>query len=475
MKTNFLKHSMAIGGGTLFSMVLSFFTVPIITRIVEPASYGQYSLFTLYVSIGGVVLCLGLDQALIRFFYESDEISYKRQLLQKCVKIPLYCCIIVSLILLLLGGKEVFGFDSFGFILLCVNVIGSVVYRFSQLVVRLQFKTKLYSMLGVLQKFIYFVISIPLLYYSTVGDINALLIATTLALVGCLLVSILSEVNYWKIVKTDKITAKIGISNKELIHYAFPYIFTMGITSLFQALDKLALDYYHTDAEVGIYASSMTLANVFAIIHSIINTLWAPMAVEHYAKDQKDRSLYVRGNQVVTVIMFFFGVTLILFKDILAMLLGEEYRETAYILPFQIFSLIMYTISETTVSGLVFMKKSKVQVFISVIACVTNFVGNTLLVPQLGCQGAAISTGISYLVFLMMRTLLSNRYFYVDFRLKRFYLITVIVIGYAFYNTFAQFGINSIIGYLICLGTLIVLYRDTISDIIDYCVGIVKK
>ena len=132
----------------------------------------------------------------------------------------------------------------------------------------------------------------------------------------------------------------------------------MGITILFQTADKLALNAYGTYSDVGIYSSTMTLVNVFAIVQTSFNTLWAPMAVEHYSKDPNDKSLYYKGNQIITVIMFFIGLTLILFKDVFALLLGEKYREAAYILPFLIFNPIMYTISETTVNGLVCRRKS---------------------------------------------------------------------------------------------------------------------
>jgi O-antigen/teichoic acid export membrane protein len=89
-----------------------------------------------------------------------------------------------------------------------------------------------------------------------------------------------------------------------------------------------------------------------------------------------------------------------------------------------------------------------------------NFVGNTLLVPKLGCQGAAISTGISYIVFFALRTFFSNRYYYIDYALKRFSIITIIAIAYAWYNTFFNFNIISILGYAICILTLFILYKN---------------
>lgn len=219
----------------------------------------------------------------------------------------------------------------------------------------------------------------------------------------------------------------------------------------------------------------MTLVHIFAIIQTAFNTLWSPMAVEHYTKNPNDKEFYQKGNQVITVIMFFLGISLILVKDIFAILLGEKYREAAYILPFLIFNPIMYTISETTVTGLVFKKKSQMQVIVAVGACITNIIGNFLLVPRLGCQGAAISTGVSYVVFFSLRTYLSNKYFYVDFKLKKFYFLTTVVIFYALYNTFIHFNVGSVLGYFVCLSILVVMYKDTILWGLLYLSAMSKK
>ena len=196
------------------------------------------------------------------------------------------------------------------------------------------------------------------------------------------------------------------------------------------------------------------------------------MQVEHYTNDPEDHSFYQKGNQVITVIMFFIGLSLILVKDVFAFLLGEKYREAAYILPFLIFNPIMYTASETTVGGLVFKKKSNMQVVVALGACITNIIGNTLLVPKLGCQGAAISTGVSYIVFFTLRTVLANKYYYTNFKLPKFYLLTAATCVYAFYNTFWNFSVFSVIGYFVCILLMFLLYRPTISWGVHYLAGI---
>ena len=479
MGNKFLKHFMVIGGGTFISMVIGFLTTPIITRIVSPTEYGQFSVFTMYSNMALMILYLGLDQALVRFFYEKETDQYRRELLFKCLKYPVIGTVVVATIVVILAVTGLFQFElgAASLLLVCIYTFIQIIYRFSLLLVRLQYKSKLYSFLGIVQKSVYVIFAILFIYIGIFSDTISLAVATVLAAFVCMVISIVAERRLWnpRLLGQNECT----ITQSELIKYAYPYIFSMGVTTLFQYIDKMSLNYYCSYEEVGIYSSTMTLVHVFSIIQTTFNTLWAPMAVEHYTKDKKDVSFYQKGNQIITVIMFFIGFSLILCKDIFSILLGAKYREAAYILPFLIFNPIMYTISETTVNGLVFKKKSNMQVVVSLGACIVNIIGNTLLVPKFGCQGAAISTGLSYIVFFTLRTVLSNKYFYVDFHLRKFYFITGVAVVYSFYNTFVTFNIGSILGYCLCVLLLVVFYFDAVKFGIMYIksliAGMLKK
>lgn len=468
MNNRFIKHFLVIGSGTFLSMIIGFLTTPIITRVVNPTEYGQFSIFTMYSNMALMVLYLGLDQSVVRYFYEKETEEYRRGLLFKCLKYPIIGTLIVAVVVIILGTLGIFKFEL-GFnvlLLMCIYTFIQVVYRFSLLIVRLQYKSKLYSMLGIIQKLTYVILALILIFLNVFSDTVSLALATVIAAFVCMTISIVAEKRIWNysLVKSGD----CSISQKELIKFAYPYVFSMGITTLFQYADQLSLNAYCSYVEVGIYSSTMTLVHVFSIIQTTFNTLWAPMAVEHYTKDKSDTSFYQNGNQLITVIMFFIGFSLILVKDIFAVLLGEKYREAAYILPFLIFNPIMYTISETTVNGLVFKKKSNLQVVVSLGACIVNIIGNTILVPKFGCQGAAISTGLSYIVFFTLRTILSNGVFYVDFHLKKFYLLTAYAVAYAFYNTFVQFNVLSVVGYVVCIIVMVALYHETILFGLNY-------
>lgn len=474
-KSKIFKHFAIIGSGTLVNMFVGLITTPLITRLVAPIEYGRLSIFNMYSSIAVMILCLGLDQALVRFYYEHEDNNGRQALLFKCIKFPIILSIVISICIIVASAFNIiqFEFDSFVVILLCVFNLSEVLYRFCFILLRLEYKSKLLSTVNVIKKISYVSLAVPLLFFLDGNDLYILVISTVFSSIVCLVMSIVWQKEIWNFKNLNE--KKCVISMKELLKYAYPYIISMGITTLFQAIDKISLNRYCTYYEVGIYSSTMTLVHIMGIVQTTFNSLWHPMAVEHYTKNPNDRSFYKKGNQVITVIMFFFGLSVILVKDVFSLLLGEKYREAAFILPFLIFNPIMYTVSETTVMGIVFKKKSKMQVVVATGACITNIVGNTILVPRLGCQGAAISTGISYIVFFLLRTFISNKYFYINFNLGKFLIITMMTILYALYNSFHMFSFVNVIAYLICVVILVVLYKDTVFYLLRESIGLLKK
>ena len=462
-KSSFLSHFFAIGLGTIINMLLGLITTPIITRIVDPNEYGQLSIFTMYTSIALMFLCIGLDQALVRYYYDEDTNEYRRSLLKLCFFVPIVVSIFVSVIVLAISTLNIYQFEFSSLIMfvMCCNVVANIWTRISTLVLRTTYQSKKYAISNVLHRISYIAIVLPLILLINGYDLEILCIAT--------LLSFVIQGAYATIATRDLWHFK-GISlpdnYKEIIRYGLPLMLSMGLTTLFQAIDKISLNHFCTYTEVGIYSSAMTLVNIFAIIQTTFNALWGPMQVEHYVNNPEDTTFIRKGNRYITVVMFFIGLSLILCKDIFALLLGEKYRLAGKILPFLIFNPIMYTISETTCSGIGLFKKSYLYIYISVAVCITNFVGNWVLVPYLGCQGAAISTGISYIVYFALRTYFSNKYYYIDYALIRFTIITVLALIYAWYNTFFDFSLITVIGYFVCVSVLFLLYK---SETLEAC------
>lgn len=474
-KKGILKHFATIGIGTILNMALGFLATILITRLVTPGHYGELSIFKMYGSLAGSILLLGLDQALVRFYYKSDKVAYKRALLHFCVKWSLVITFGLSVLSVLFSvlGRLNIGYSTLKWTALSIYTIGIIVSRFSTSILRLECKTKQYSWCNVSQQVVYIVLALLLLRIYRTNEVAILIIATILGQLAVAFFSIFAGKNLW--IAEKQSLKDYNISPKELIQYAWPFIITTSVATLFQSIDKISLKLYCDYAEVGVYSSALVLMNVFALLQSTFNTLWTPLSVEHYSKNPEDRSFYQKAQAIITVLMFTFGLTIILFKDAFAIFLGRDYREAAYLIPFLAFHPIMYTISEVTVGGLIFKKKSKVQVIVSIVPCVANFIGNMILVPLYGGRGAAISTGMSYILFFAMRTRLSNKYYYIDYSMGRFALVSFISIVFAAYATFHSINFFLVCLYIFTIVVMFLLYRSTVMEMLNHCISALKK
>ena len=120
-----------------------------------------------------------------------------------------------------------------------------------------------------------------------------------------------------------------------------------------------------------------------------------------------------------------FGV--LLCKDLVALILGANFARAVYIFPFIMLYPIMYTMSETTAVGISFARKTGYNILISALSGGANIILNYLLIPVWGGVGAAVATGISYLVFFWGRTLISRKIWY-RFHIQKYLLYTVMIL-----------------------------------------------
>lgn len=463
---NILGNSIKMFLGTCINILISIITTPIITRLVDPENYGEWSLLRTYTNILMAIVMLGLDQALVRFYYKDERIEYKRYLIYNIVKLP----VIICLVLIISSAGFVQKLDLFqsnnyiGYILLYINVLISIVNRISQLVIRMEQKGTLYSILMILNKIIYLIVVFLLIFVSDISDFIILTLGTLISQIVITVMGIISCRQIW-LPKVHK-PYGVDVSLKMLVIYGLPFIYAMLAGDIFNAADKLMIKELKTFYDVGIYASAVNIVAICAVFQTTFNLIWQPLAVKNYEKSPENKSFYIKANGMITVIMFGIGGMIICFKDSIGLILGEEYRRAADIVPFLIFNPIMTTISETTVYGINFKNKTWYHMIITTVAAVINVLLNSYLIPIYSIQGAALSTAISYVLFYFLRTGMSYHCYPIKFPVFRFLIIITLFVGYAFLNTFYQIKfLYNIFLFLLFFIVMVVVYKEYVGYI----------
>ena len=462
---NLFKKFMEFGIGSIITLLLGFVSSPIITRLINPEENGKFSMFNTITNLLLVIVLLGLDQAYVRYYYEEEE-ENRGNLLRKCIKIPIIINIFVA-ILIILFYKPISMYivkeQSINLgILLIINLLISIVSRFAFLQIRMQQKAKLYSLLNILMKLLnlIFVLLIFLVYKN---NYITLILAMLFTNIIVTLLAVFLERKEW----LNKGSRQLKISNKDIIRYGFPLVFSMAITWIFQAIDRIAIKEFCGYLEVGLYSGAMTIIALLNAVQATFTTFWTPVAFERYSINQDDTEFFTKINKIVVVVMLFIAIGLISCKDIIVLLLGSKYREAVFIFPYLVFMPIMYTISETTVVGVNFKKQPKYHIYIAIISALVNLVGNLILVPKFGAVGAAISTGLSYIVFFIARTYFSKKFYSVNYNLKKFAIATIMVYILAAYSSFYKFNMIILILTILNLGIILVLYKEVFIELMN--------
>ena len=462
------KHMISLGAGTILYMIVGFIGTPIITRLVDPTAYGRMSMLSVYSSFGMMLCGLGLDQTLVRFFYQSDELAYKRKLLKTCLKysvVALTTLIVICCICLAVAVK--YGFVNVQvdeLLLLLLNVFSLLLSRYVMLTLRLTYKTKAYSIVNTLHKVLYVLITVILVIMLKRYHFACLAIATITSTLISAAIGIGINSELWQS-KSECTT--LPYDSMTLLKYGLPLMLSSGISVVFNALDKLALNKYCSLSDVGVYASAMNIMAIFSIVKTTFTALWMPSAVEHYERDAGNKVFYQKGNAIISCLMIIFGAGVILCKDLIVLLLGDEYSGAAAIIPLLMFEPIMYTISESTATGIAISKKSGYQVIVSGGACILNLVGNMVLTPCLGGRGAALSTALAYILFFVLRTRLANRAFFVEYHLRRFAILVVMLFAFAVYGSLTAFSWKYLVFFTAICGITLLVYREYVLEILS--------
>jgi len=163
-----------------------------------------------------------------------------------------------------------------------------------------------------------------------------------------------------------------------------------------------------------------------------------------------------------------------LFKDLILLIMAKSYRNVSNIMPFLVLMPIMSLISETTVMGIYFRKKTYWLILVTLISSILNYFGNLVLVPTLGAKGAAISTGISYVAFMFLRTFISEKLYPIRFEINKMLLGTITIIFVAFFGTFGDLK-SLIFSSLIGFSIILYVFKNEVRFLISNLKNLVHK
>lgn len=472
-KPGILKSFLDYFYGNFVVLLLGFVSVPLITRVLSTDEYGRTAMFTSAVSIIYIFAILGLDQSYIRYFYK-DGVNRKR-LMRQCLKYPLILIIILAGIYWIFSGyfnNFLFGRTSRDVTLLVMGyTIISVFERFLFLNIRMEQKGKLYSNLNILSKVLY--IAFIILLVKIIGDdYRVVLYALTLPL-G--LVTLIIGIRY------VYVNRHVGadsheLTSKELLKYGIPFVPMLLMEWLLSSMDKWSIKIFNDFAQTGIYSSAMQIMTILLTFKITYVAFWAPIAMEKYENEPEEvcKPFFADMFAKVQFLCVMAAFLLTIFRGIIVLILGPDYREAVRIIPYLSLMPVLSILFEMTGQGCKFVGKVRYFNYASLAAIICNLIGNTLLVPRLGGIGAALATAVTYIVYFLLGTYFSNRCYPIAYDLKRLLISLALYGAYATYATWSKdVWISAGVGVIVLLIHCII-NKKTLCALWGYCISFLR-
>lgn len=399
----FIKRLIHFSIGPLVGAAISFITVPLTTYFISPEEYGKASIFMLLQVLMAAYLYLGIDQAYTR---EYCEVENKNLLFQNALVLPMGMATIISILFLFnmsylsnyfFGNSE----QYVPIILLIISMYSMVFERFLLLSIRMEEKAIIYSIFTVLIKLLVLLVTLGILLFWR-RDFLSVIYGT---MIGQILADLILIIIFRK-----KMVVRLKYYDenliKKLFFFGIPVFIAISIEGIFTTMDRFSLKWLSDFKEVGLYTVALKLASLMKVFQSSFTSFWIPTAYRWYSEN-KPMYYYQRVSDAVVIIFSILFVIVMLFKETIPIIFTEDYKYTIYIIPYLLLVPIIYTVSETTTLGIVFMRKTYLHIWVSISAICINILSIFYFVPKWGAKGAAISTGIAYFAYYCTKTFLS--------------------------------------------------------------------
>jgi O-antigen/teichoic acid export membrane protein len=103
---NVAKHSVIYGLSDVLSRAIGFFMIPLYTYYLTPANYGVLELLDLTCYIVGMLVAMGIGQAVVKYYYEYDEEENRNQVISVAL-ITLWVVSAIALVILIFFSHQI--------------------------------------------------------------------------------------------------------------------------------------------------------------------------------------------------------------------------------------------------------------------------------------------------------------------------------------------------------------------------------
>lgn len=435
----------------ILSAAISFVTMIVLTRTTSEAFFGQINKFLTASNLVMSLICLGLDSAYIRFYYEPPEKTNSKQLAWKCIFPALAIFLFISFIIILLrdaaslipllGGGGLFFSVAF-----VIVIFSQLLNRYLTIYFRMSSKVLHYAIASIFFVILTKTIFIPIYHVTPKFEDNIIIAAVFLTL-------------FMSAYFLFNMKNMIEIPHHSVADYSPIYRFALLsspvyiITYLNNYLPQVIISNNLGDNILGIYSAALLFCSAILVLSTGFSTFWSPYMFKNY---KTERETIKKVHEIVLLVSILAMSSILIFNDFIYLFIGEAFRKNQNILGMLLTYPIILIIVDTVAYGISIKKKNEISLIIYLISTATNIILCCVLVSKYKLDGIAFASMISAIIQVALMTYFGQKYYRSINHISRtilhiLFLIFSAVLFYFLYDKRFIFIIAETVMLAICL------------------------
>ena len=397
----------------ILNAVIPFLLLPILTRYLSPAEYGQIAMFQTLLTGIGTFIGLNAIGAANRKFYDGDiDETVLRQFNGSCVHILIVSSFIAFI------GIFIFKNQLSEFLAIPTSwVLATVIISFFGFITTMRLgqwqirsQAKWFGVLQVSSSLVNMLLSllfVIILTQGAQGRIDAQVITGILAAIIALIWLYKDKLLQIKVWKPQYI--------KEALLFGVPLIPHHVGFFLISAVDRFVINQKLGLTDAGIYMVAVQLSSAMAIIFDAINKAYVPWLFERLKRDN-----YEEKKQIVKYTYVYFilallvaGIAFLIGPFFITLIAGDKYSEAGKVIGLLCLGQAFGGMYLMVTNYIFFAKKTGRLAVVTISTGIINVILLFVLVSHLGLIGAAMAFAISKLIQFIMTWFLVSKIIYI--------------------------------------------------------------
>jgi O-antigen/teichoic acid export membrane protein len=189
----------------------------------------------------------------------------------------------------------------------------------------------------------------------------------------------------------------------KLLIYSIPLIPNAFAWWINNASSRYFILYFIGVSANGLYAVANKIPSLLSVLNSIFFQSWQMSAVEEYSSE--NREAFYSNVFRMYLEMLFLATAAILFivKPMMSLVVSKQFYVSWKLVPFLLLTVVYSSVSGFLGTNYIAAKKTTGIFVTTVLGAVLNIMFNMIFIPQMGINGAGLSSMLSFLVIFVIR------------------------------------------------------------------------